>query len=358
MSKKTFQFIVLSACLLAFSPAFGQNFVVGKFGGDFLSVGGGARPLGMGSAFVAISDDVTAGYWNPAGLTQVDNLQAVYMHSERFSGIVSYDYGAAALPIKQSNGVIGISFFRQSVDDIKNTLGFSVVDGNPPNIDEFPEFSTYDLAFFLSYADRINENVSWGLNGKILNQSIGPFADAWGYSLDVAFLYRNNGFSWGLNLMDITTMLKFWDVNSDNLSELEENFNDVVPEGQNELVLPTIKTGAAKTFGIGEFDLTAALDADLRFENRQTFYINVGKMSIEPHLGTEFVYKDIIALRAGLTDFFTDQSSKLFVSPTFGAGLNFKALNIDYGFGNFSGLSDDLGTIHRISLLVKLDPNF
>src|SRR6056297_146008 len=74
-----------------------------KFGNDFLSTGSGARALGMGSAQVALANDVTAAFWNVAGLAEVETPQLMYMHSERFSGIVGYDYGAGALPLKSGN---------------------------------------------------------------------------------------------------------------------------------------------------------------------------------------------------------------------------------------------------------------
>ena len=45
--------------------------VKAKYAGEFLATGVGARALGMGGAFVAISNDVTAGYWNPAALAHI-----------------------------------------------------------------------------------------------------------------------------------------------------------------------------------------------------------------------------------------------------------------------------------------------
>ncbi|MFO8182561.1 MAG: hypothetical protein R6U39_00170, partial [Candidatus Aegiribacteria sp.] len=63
-----------------------------KYAGEFLSIGAGARGLGMGSAFCAVADDVSAGYWNSAGLHLVKDQQAQFMHSERFGGLVKYDY--------------------------------------------------------------------------------------------------------------------------------------------------------------------------------------------------------------------------------------------------------------------------
>lgn len=126
-----------------------------KYGNDFLSTGAGARALGMGSAHSSLTSDVTAGYWNVAGLSKVTEPQAIYMHSERFDGIVGYDYGAFAIPLQSRNAVFSVSFFRQGVDNIANTLNAWDADRNQPR--ENPEdyitrFSAADLALFFSFA--------------------------------------------------------------------------------------------------------------------------------------------------------------------------------------------------------------
>ena len=84
-----------------------------KYGSEFLRVGAGAKALSMGGAQAAISRGVSAAYWNPAGLRTVEDVQIMYMHSERFGGIVGYDYGSVALPLPQDRGVLALSFFRQ-----------------------------------------------------------------------------------------------------------------------------------------------------------------------------------------------------------------------------------------------------
>ena len=114
--------ILLIVLMVPFSQGFTQSFVKVSYGDDLFAVGGGARGLGMGGAQVALVDDVTAGFWNPAGLYGITNSQFAYMHSERFGGVVAYDYGAFAMPLRNSKDVIGITFFRQGVDGIKNTL--------------------------------------------------------------------------------------------------------------------------------------------------------------------------------------------------------------------------------------------
>ncbi len=330
-----------------------QNFQSVSYGNDFLSIGSGARALGMGSAHVSNVGDVTAGFWNPAGLVFVEGTEIAYMHSERFGGIVGYDYGAVALQIPGSEGVLAVSFFRQGVDGIKNTLNAWDRERQRPRenaADYITEFSARDMAFFVSYGLSITENFHAGASVKVLNSRLGPFADAWGYSLDVGAIYQTDDYLFGINLVDITTMLKFWSVNANELRALEEDFGDEIPVGQNEIIYPTIKLGASRFFDLGEFSLVAAIDTDLRFENRRTYYFNVGSMSIEPHIGLEMGYQDMVFIRGGFTDFATDRSGSIFTSPTLGAGLRLGSFDLDYGFSSFAGVSSDLGFTHRVSL--------
>lgn len=344
--------------LLVTPAAFSQSFVTAKYGGDFLSVGGGARPLGMGSSYVSLVHDVTAGYWNPAGLSGLKRIEVAYMHSERFNGIVGYDYGAVSLPVSTGDGVLAFSFFRQGVDGIKNTLAVWDPNSNQPIPSPntvFPEFSDNDYAFFISYSKPFTSSLSWGTTAKILHSKIGPFASAWGYSLDFGLLYRSKLFNWGVNFMNIPTLFKFWDINRSALQKLTL-LGNAMPTGQNEIVLPNIKTGFSRTFQFNDIKVVGSLDTDIYFENRRTYDINIGRISFEPHVGAEVSYKNHVALRAGLTDFSTDRSSHLYVSPTLGAGIMIGHVDINYGFASFAGVTKDLGFTHRISIQVHLKP--
>lgn len=356
MNYKAF-LVLLSIILCTTGMVYAQSFEVAKYGGDFLSVGGGARALGMGSAQVAMRGDVTSAYWNVAGLADVDDLQVIYMHSERFSGIVGYDYGAVALPVKHTGGVFAISFFRQGVDNIKNTLNAWDRDRNLPRQnpqDYITEFSTADAAIFISYSARRSDQLSWGATAKLVNSRLGPFANAWGYSLDLGALYQTPLVNVGVNLMDISTMMKFWNVNENKLKGLSQNYGDTIPTGQNELVLPTIKIGASRLFTFNDFKFTTATDVDMRFEGRRAYYLNVGDVSFEPHVGGELTYKDKISFRAGVTDFTDNFGSGFTVSPTLGAGFYIHKVQLDYGFASFAGATSDLGFTHRISLKVTI----
>lgn len=338
-----------------------QDFQRAKYGSDFLSVGGGARALGMGGAQVGLVNDVTAGYWNPAGLAHLNHVEVAYMHSERFAGIVSYDYGAVALPVRNSESVVGVSFFRQGVDGIKNTLDAWDRDRNQPKADPtryFTEFSAADMAFMVSYSNKLSEYTSWGTTAKVINSRLGPFAEAWGYSMDLGLQVQGEKYIFGINLMDITTMMKFWTVSAENLRPLADEFQDEIPEGANERVPPMVKMGFGRIFDIGNVSVTAALDTDFRFEGRKAYYLNWGNMSLEPHAGVEVGYRELVFVRAGLTDLNTDLEGNYYISPTLGAGLQIGTIMLDYGFGSFAGMSSDLGFTHRISLKIGFKEDF
>ncbi|MFO8030645.1 MAG: PorV/PorQ family protein [Cyclonatronaceae bacterium] len=348
---------------LLISPSVSQGFEEARYGNDFLTVGGGARPLGMGSAYTAVTRDVLSGYWNPAGLSDMENWQFAYMHSERFAGVVGYDFGAMATPVEGTGGVIAVSFIRQGVDGIKNTLHAWDPEQNRPRSDPtsyMREFSAADMAVFLSYANVLGGNWHWGLSAKVIHSRLGPFANAWGYSLDTGLQHRGERYQFGINLVDITTLMKFWTVDQEELQPLQDFINpetgkpETLPEGTNEYVKPSVRIGAGRFFDFGDFSLLTAVDTHMRFEGRRTYYLNMGDVSFEPHLGAELGYKDLVFIRTGITDVHLDDRNTLFVSPTLGTGLKVGAFLIDYGFNSFAGIASDLGFTHRVSLQLNL----
>lgn len=102
-----------------------------KYSNEFLKIGVGARAFAMGGGMTAIAEDVTAGYWNPAGLIALPrNYEVSVMHSEYFASIAKYDYAGFSAKI-DSVSRIGFTFIRLGVDDIPNTLNFK--EGNTFN---------------------------------------------------------------------------------------------------------------------------------------------------------------------------------------------------------------------------------
>ena len=124
-----------------------------KYSNEFLTIGVGARSLGMGNSIIANVNDVTAGYWNPAGLSGIDKkFDAGLMHAEYFSGIAKYDYLGATMAL-DTNSRIGVSLIRFGVDDIPNTTDLIDKDGNV-DYDRISYFSAADYAFLFSYSSQ------------------------------------------------------------------------------------------------------------------------------------------------------------------------------------------------------------
>lgn len=352
-------------------PAQAQS--VAKYGADFLSGGVGARALGMGGAQVALAQDVNSAYWNPSGLSMMDYPEFAYMHSERFGGVVSFDYGAVGFPIN-AQSTIGLAFFRSGVNDIKNTLdAWDVERDNPKaNPEQFiTTFSAADYAFFMSYARSLGDNLSLGVTGKVIRRTIGDFADAWGYSFDVGMQYRTRRFLFGANLQDASTMLQSWSINTSAFNgsitdinpdtgvpyTFSEVFEQEMPAGGTFLVLPVARLGSGVILPVGAKNSFAfGLDVDLAFDGQQANVFNAGDISFHPRIGTEFTLQNVVSLRAGINRITNSETYGVDFTPSVGAGLHLKQLAIDYGFGDFAGLSSEIdGYTHRISVQLSLE---
>jgi hypothetical protein len=348
--------IAVAVLVASSDPLVAQD--VAKYGASFLERGVGARQLGMGGAGIALTNDVTAGYWNVAGLASTEYPEIAYMHDERFAGIVSFDYGSVAFPIT-ARSTFGISFFRSGVDDIPNTLAAwdPIRDQPLPRPENYiTYFSAADYAFFVSYARSVSERTSFGVTGKIIRRSIGDFASAWGYSFDIGAQYRAGKVLLGVNLQDISTMLLSWNTDQQRLSALEETFGDEVPAGASELVLPVVRLGSGVELPFAEStSLNLGFDTDVRFDGLRTFAINAGDVSFHPRVGAELSFRDVVAIRAGIADVSHSDALGLQFSPTVGAGLNIKQVELDYGFGNFAGAANELGYSHRVSFVLTLE---
>ena len=363
-----------AAALFALAaPASAQELV--KYGAEFLAGGVGARALGMGGAYVSHANDVTAGYWNPAGLDALAYPEAAYMHAERFGGVVAFDYGAVAMPVT-ARSTVGVSFFRSGVDDIPNTLNVPLREDGTPAVD--PEayvdrFSAADYALFVSYARKLDRRFRVGATGKLIRRSIGDFASAWGYSFDVGAQASLGRFVFGVQLQDISTMVQSWSVNEDAFLSAADGENvtedDIralfdglggLPQGQTEIVAPTARLGSGVVLPLSEdIGLTLGADVDVAFDGQRAYVLNAGDVSFRPRLGTELSYRGLVALRAGISDVTTSERYGTQLTPTLGAGVNLNQVSLDYGFGDFGGLQSELGYAHRISLKLRLEqPRF
>ena len=345
---------------LFFSSLVGYSQIsVPKYANEFLSIGVGARALGMGNVQTAITNDVTAGYWNPAGLVGQENIyNMALMHSELYAGIAKNDYVSFSMPVDDSS-YFGISVIRTGVDNIPNTL--NLMENGTINYDNITLFGVSDWGFLFSYAkkSRLIPGLRLGVNGKIIYRNVGPFGNAWGFGVDGGAQLKRKDWNFGLMVRDVTTTATIWTVNDELLQDAFVLTDNDIPTNSIELALPRITAGIARTWLIKEkFTVMPALDIDITTDGRRNTLIRTGVLSLAPQLGVEGGYKGFLFARMGidtiqqLEDF--DESKFWVVRPNFGLGLNLGSFTIDYALTRVS--TGDQGLLsHIFSLKLNFD---
>ena len=345
---------------LAFSQfAFGQ--ALRSFSNEFLNLGVDAAAFGMGKAVIASSNDVNAIYWNPAGLVHVEDIQGALMHAEYFQGIGKYDYAGFAKPINDRS-TFALAFIRFGVDDILNTTELIDSQGNI-QYDKISLFSAADYAFNMAYARRLPlDGLDIGINGKIVHRKIGDFASSWGFGLDAALQFQTDSeWKFGLMVRDITTTFNAWSIDKEEFAKIQSAIpgqNQQSPESL-ELTKPKVQFGVGKSFVLfRDFNLLAEVDLNMRFSETNDL-ISTSFLSIDPGIGMQFGYLNMVFLRAGVNNFqeFTefDGSSSTSVEPNLGVGFRYKGIQVDYALANIGAAS---GTLYSNVFSVKVDISY
>ncbi len=300
-----------------------------------MNIGVDAAALGMSGAVTATTNDVNSGYWNPAGLVHLQDNQLALMHSSYFANIANYNYAAFAMPLDDRSAV-GISMIRFGVDDILDTTQLIDQQGNI-NYDRINLFSAVDYGITLSYARKLPiSGLNYGVNAKIIRRIIGDFATSWGFGLDLGIQFEHKNWKFGLMARDITTTFNAWSFDDDRLQDIQNAIpgqNQEEPEAT-ELTLPKLQLGIAKTF-IFDYDYALKVEMDLiaRFEQNNNL-IATSFVSINPALGFELGYIDLVYLRGGVGNFQNeiqfDNSETLTFQPNLGIGFKYNAIAIDY----------------------------
>lgn len=351
-------FLILIVLISTVLSSFAQS----KYSNEFLSLGLGARGLGMSNTMCALTDDVTSAYWNPAGLTRMEKrYQLSLMHAEYFAGIAKYDYAGIGYKI-DTNQSVAFSYIRFGVDNIMNTTQLIDDQGNV-DYDRITYFSAADNAFLLSYAYAFPQvpGLSVGANAKIIHRKIGKFARSWGFGLDFGLQYNRKGWQAGVMLRDGTSTFNAWNysLTDDVIAVFEETGNEI-PENDMELTRPALLIGGGKTVHFGKgFHGTFALGLDCTFDGKRNTLIKSNFISVDPHVGMEFDYKRIVFLRAGVGNFQFepdyDGKQKVTLQINFGVGVNIKDIvAIDYAFTDLGNLSIAQYS-HIISLKVGIN---
>jgi uncharacterized membrane protein len=335
----------LLIALLLTTPIIGYSQAVRKYSNEFMSIGVDAAALGMGNAVTAGTNDVNSGYWNPAGLMHVKTKQIAFMHASYFANIAQYDYAAFAMPIDERSA-LGVSVIRFGVDDILNTTQLIDEQGNI-DYNRISLFSAADYGVTLSYARILPlDGFSYGINAKVIRRIIGKFANSYGFGFDVGFQYQTQSeWKWGLMLRDITTTYNVWNIDEEEFATVSgavAGQNQELPE-TTEITLPKAQLGVSKKFVFhNEMSLKAAANLNMQFAKTNDI-VNLDFVSIDPAVGFEAGYLDIVFLRAGVGNFQNEQqldnTKNLTFQPNIGLGFSYRGIQVDYALTDIGNQS-------------------
>lgn len=314
-----------------------------KYSNEFLNIGVDARAMGMSNSVIASVNDVTAGYWNPAGLAKINkSWQASAMHAEYFASIAQYDYLSFAQPV-DALSTVGFTFIRFGVDDILDTTELLDNDGNV-DYDRINKFSAADYALIGSYARKSSKyaNLNYGGNVKIIYRQIGDFANAIGFGFDLGAQYKINAWEFGVTLRDFTSTFNSWSFNEEKLDTIGG-----LPEENLELTIPRLLMGVGRSFTLNEkYSLHTEINLDVSFDGKRNSLVGSDFGSIDPGFGFELGYRKFAFLRGGLgniqrtVDF--DNSENISLQPNLGLGFKYKGISIDYALTDIGDASDAL----------------
>ena len=362
--KNSFYFTVT---VIAFCVVTNQS-VDARYTADFLTLGVGARALGMGGAGTVLSDNAYAPYWNPAGLGQLTRYEVSFMHST-LNGEDAYDFVGYVHPLKK-RGAIGVSWLRVGVDDIPITslpvVSRPVGPTNRPEV--VGSFNNTDNAFLFASGwklpSRYGIDLHLGGTLKLLYMSGYRSNNAIGGGADIGFIGMTNPeklhqLMLGLQVSDVFTTKLYW--NTPPPSADLTSHTETIP--------PHIKIGIATIHTLPIFRSKLILALDTYVQNRirrgeVTSKKHPSKNPLQPtveaskgspvelHAGAEWTLFDLLALRIGISE--RSGSLESVRQLTAGVGLNLRFVTgagagLDYAFANHPAL----GGSHRMSLRIR-----
>ncbi len=322
-----------------------------------MNIGVDAAALGMSNAVVANTGDVNSGYWNPAGLLNLEDSQVSFMHASYFANIAQYDYVAYAKPI-DDRSAWGISMIRFGVDDILNTTELIDSQGNI-DYNRISKFSTADYGLTLSYGRKLQvPGFQYGVNAKVIRRVIGKFASSWGFGFDFGLQFERNDWKFGLMFRDITTTYNVWSINEKEYTKIKDAIpgqNQTLPEST-EITPPKAQLGMSKKFEFhNETSLLASGNLNLQFAKTNDIFAT-SFVSIDPALGFEYGYTDLVFLRLGVGNFQNvtqiDNTKKIGFQPNVGLGFKYKGIQIDYAL---TDLGNQSAALYSNIFSVKID---
>jgi long-subunit fatty acid transport protein len=291
---------------------------------QFLKIGVGARATGMGESFVAVANDFTALFWNPAGLMQFDQNGVHFSHNFWFVDL-SHEFFAGVYRLGKNNA-FGLSVTALHTPAMEKTTEFQ-----PTGTGEY--FKYGDIAIGLTYARRLTDQFSFGITAKYVEETLAEL--------------KMRGF-----LVDLGTY--YWTgLGNSRFAVTISNFGpQVKPSGSVNLIggrtLSSFQSFPPPTL----FRVGFAIDPIDNKLNKLTTSIQLNHPndnSENINLGAEYSYKGFLFLRGGYK--FNVDSENFTAGVGLKVPVKFATATLDYSIANFK----DLGFSHRISVNVLFD---
>ena len=308
-----------------------QNPNLGTSGAQFLEIPVGARATALGGAFVALTDEISSVFWNPAGAANIKSNAAHFSYTRWFD---MFDFNALAVGLNLDGiGTLSVSAIMFSMDKTEITTELE-----PNGTGRY--YDAKDLALGISFSRFLTDRFSVGITGKYISQMIWN-ETANGFAFDVGTQYR---LDWQ-NLKIAMSMKNF----GSDLRYDGEDLNVVYDKSSN---LPKNRLTPARLV-TDEYPLPLSFQVGISLDviTTEIFKMRTEIDAIHPndnrerlHWGTEVSFYDRIYLRGGYRFNYDDEDF------TFGAGaaVPFKETRIkfDYAFSVYDFLPD----VHRISV--------
>jgi len=290
---------------------------------QFLKIGVGGRAAAMGESFVAISDDASALYWNPAGLAQFKTNQVIFSHNIWLVDI-NHDFLGAVYHLDSDN-TFGISLTSLSMEKMPVTTEFS-----PFGNGEYFGFS--DIALSVSYARKMTEQFSFGGTVKYIEETLDKLKMR-GVMIDIGTYYRTG-------------------LGSTRFAVTVSNFGaELAPDGEVVLIGKRTKSEWQSFAPPTMFRIGFAFEPYHDEQHSVTTSIQLNHPndnSENVSLGVEYSWNRMLFLRGGYKINVEEQNY------SFGAGVNvpisMAEFTFDYAFANF----EQLGSAHRFSIILGL----
>ncbi|MFQ3676034.1 MAG: PorV/PorQ family protein [Endomicrobiia bacterium] len=177
-NRKTFIFYVLAINYIFLSTCYSSEVHpdAGSTAATFLKIPVGARASAMGGYYAMVGDDVSLLYWNPAGIAEINSSLIEFSYKEYFQGIKHNFLGYATL---LKNSVVGFGITSFFVDGIEARSGLLDINDAYVNLYQVTPVEYYfgilDLSINGSYARKINNKWSLGVNAKIISQKVDTY---------------------------------------------------------------------------------------------------------------------------------------------------------------------------------------